>query len=151
MKKFIAIIIMFCFVHVSLCWAIYPESNPQTKAVQPNQEQTQGQPPVQAKKIPYQKFVKGADGKYHEVYDNTLELYLIPCLWNKKGKPLTFDVYIIEKSVPKDIHTTIIVTNVKITPWGRTLRTQGMAATKTTSAGLLIYWAPGVILTATPT
>ena len=150
MKKLIAIITIFCFFQTNFSWSNHPKPNQKRKTDPPAQEQTQGQPPPKAKKTKYQRFDYGKDGILHEIHDSNLDVYTIPCLLDKKGKPIAFDVYIIDKSDPKQIHRTITVYDVKITHWGKTVRTLGIAAAVTTSVGLLVFWAPGVILAAAP-
>ena len=88
---------------------------------------------------------RGKD-QWQVVEDNNFIVLGIPLVY-EKGKPVVMNVIVKDKETGNII---VIAPNVKITHWGKTIRTLGVVAGLTISAGVLIYWAPGVIIAATP-
>ena len=87
--------------------------------------------------------------KWQEVnLDNsTTSVMVVPVYWDEKGRPINFTMIAKDRQTG---HIIIQAQNVKITHWAKTVRTLGIATALTVGFYCAIFYAPGVILAATP-
>jgi len=91
---------------------------------------------------------KNKGGKKGEVIQTPdWAVFAYPIVRDKKGRGEVYWVIVKDRATGKLI---VPAMNVKITHWGQTIRTLGLFAALTTTAGLLVFYAPGVIIAATP-
>ncbi len=93
----------------------------------------------------YRVWTKNKKGKYEEMNlsNEDFAVLVVPNQWDQKGRPNNFTVVIKDRATG---HVIIHVKNVKITHWGKTIRTLGIAAAITVGIGTVVFYAPGILL-----
>jgi len=91
---------------------------------------------------------KNKGGKKGEVIQSPdWAVFAYPIVRDKKGRGEVYWVIVKDRQTGKLI---VPAMNVKITHWGQTIRTLGLYAALTVTAGYLVIYVPGIIIAATP-
>jgi hypothetical protein len=91
--------------------------------------------------VPAKKYEKRGN-KWEEVENDEWSGVAFPIKVDKKGRPSVFYMVLKNKRTGEIIAPNM---NIKITHWGKTIRTLGIVAGLTTSAGLALFYTPAIL------